>query len=569
MYLKTHCLDLKPKKVLPDPLNIKDKKSKSKKNIITKTISKKIPKLKFLSTNKCILKNKKRLKKIYQIEKEIEKNEKYFFKKTKKELNNFFEKINEKKIYLKKQKIKTPKYHPLNRAQSAKKMYHEIFVEPKLIELTKINEKMRKNYLKKEKTEKEKILEKKINSIKYETSINPTYILNQKNKKSRIISAFSKENNNKSEIEKKTRIDENISIFENSKKIRQFSAFYNNSEKKENKENFQNSFYEKKPKIQRPATSTFLLTNKAEKNNKKKRFFSSYVNNEKKHRLKRLNIKSKYIPDSMNFKEIMQNVKIDKKYFNDYIVIKYKNLKEVIFEENFNYFENDKKEILCEKNNKNKILKFLNFCVIYEKKGFFKKSLYYLKKIYNSKEFKIYTKLENFVLNHLSYCFFKLKNYNSSFEILKEFLENSEQNFKGIVFFNIIICLRKLKNITVEKFYLKEYYNFTMIMNCIENHFFSTIHFFLFFLKKKQFLKAKKILDDFCENIFEENLLKEVEYFKNFLPKNLVTKKLKNDNFPKMFKNEINEEIEDEKNVNIGVENGVKNFYNFQKGFNC
>ena len=95
----------------------------------------------------------------------------------------------------------------------------------------------------------------------------------------------------------------------------------------------------------------------------------------------------------------------------------------------------------------------------------------------------------------MAYCYFELKDYNSSLELNKAYLDSTKNSQRLIGLYNSIVCCRMLSNYSHEKFYSEMYKQEAKKTSDKAHCFFSTIQLVLCKLGGNKVKEAKAILE--------------------------------------------------------------------------
>jgi hypothetical protein len=115
--------------------------------------------------------------------------------------------------------------------------------------------------------------------------------------------------------------------------------------------------------------------------------------------------------------------------------------------------------IACQRLDFKRAIKYLLDGTVYCSKGFYEKALHYFRKL--SRQFDMLKEdiLYLFALNQMSFCSFKLKDYNLCFKFSEMFnarAKGSKWEFTGLL--TSLLCSRRLLNITEQKRFFNELY---------------------------------------------------------------------------------------------------------------
>ena len=139
--------------------------------------------------------------------------------------------------------------------------------------------------------------------------------------------------------------------------------------------------------------------------------------------------------------------------------------------------------------------KYMRYTAEYETRDKYQRALHYLKKIYHSRVFEQLGSLRAYTYNHMSYCYFELKNYNAALELSKAYMEATEGAKRLVGLYNATVCCRVLRNQAHEAFYCQLYRSEAKKVGDKAHMFFSAIQMVLCRLGAHQKAEAQLVME--------------------------------------------------------------------------
>lgn len=467
MFLKINCLDLQPKPVDDDPLKLKTLLQYKKPEKRFRAVEEKPKKLPMrLESAKTCNRPTNPSNKVFHlsIQKEIQHLEANALSAGKDHL--FFKSTIKDKVFVSNENASRNKSAAISRQQSGYRRYKNIFVAPKIKDYNEFRESISKIKVDHNVTSHQESPDTEL--------YNPQFIIREGDKAPRLLSAFTvvkdqprvnssivSRLNQKMRTDKKTLID------------LQAINYLMENEMPEVKPRPESCFADLNRRIKGPKMR--LLTVKPTSDPKLKDAI----------RLK--SVFSKKIPEmGLNETDVNENCKV---YYNK--VIKLEISDTSIFKVDFS-----KIGAPVNLNCGNETLeKYLSYTLQFEELKKYDKALHYLKKIYHCRIFSELGLLRAYTYNHMSFCFFELKDYNSALELNKAFIEVTKGEQRLVGFFNTIVCCRRLLNHSHENFYSELYIQEARKLRSRTHDFFSTVQLILCKLCLGKLAEAKKIAD--------------------------------------------------------------------------
>lgn len=474
MLIKRHFLDLNPKQVKSDPLKLKSLLTNKTKSTVYRKAEEK-PKIlpMRLDSAKTQMNSGNPYGRTYhaKIQKNVRELEYIHKYKDPALTTEYYRKVIEDKVFVDNKLQKRYNSASVNRQTSGYRRFKELFVIPKIHDYEHFRESVSKLNVGNERSVKKE--------NKQET-YNPQFILKQQNKTPDLLRAFntiSKTNKDRFTISSVIgkQMSDNKRTLGDLKMLRKSKRMHTES------------FDYSREVPERPKTSIAFNFEKKFKNNRNFRYLTAKPITSK---LKEtLDLKNKFRKNTKVIDNDIRNIDIKKIYYNKHIRIETNDLS--LFAEDFRKLEKEASLNIKEKQIRN----HLNFVKKFEDLKKYKKALHYLKKIYHCSVFDELGSFKSFILNHLAYCLFEMKNYNPALELNKRLIDSNDNTYRLISLFNIIICCRSLRATTHEKYFIKQYIKEAEREGQSQHIFFSLAQRLIFYVTHQNGRKSDEILD--------------------------------------------------------------------------
>ena len=539
MYIKTHFLDLNPKHVKNDPLKLKSLFTNKVKSTLYRRAEEK-PKIlpMRLDSAKTRLGSTNPLGRTFhtKIQSEVKAIELRQKNEQPTATQNYYKRVLEDKVFIHSKIQKRYNSASVNRQTSGYRRFKELFVIPKIRDYEHFRESVSKLSVGNEGT---------VRAENKKVFYNPQFILKQLKKEPNLLSAFnSVAEKNKEDFSLKNRIKKKMD--NNNRTLQDFKLL-------KGIQNEERSLIDTED-VKRPKTCLAYNFERKFRNNSNFRYMTAKP---LKNKLKEtLEIKNRFQKNKKYIENDIKEIDESKIYFNKLIKIDIDDFS--IFKEDFKKLEKEVSLNIKERN----ILNYLAFIKKFEDLRKFNKAIHYLKKIYHTSIFNDLGPFKAYVLNHLAFCLFETKNFNSSLELNKRLLNYPNITHQFISQFNTIVCCRSLRSVSHEKFFIKQYLSLARKLNENQHIFFALAHKLIFYITNFRSRKSDEILEDIKED-FSEDYKEEINFLEKLVDYNRTAEKVKPGN-----KNKENIITNRGCDFEQGVLKGKESFNNFKLSFN-